>query len=318
LIRYTLKQLAYFAAAADRGSVTEAARVLNVSQPSISTAIAHLERVLGAQLFLRHHARGISLTPDGRHLLAEARELLARADELGSALRSEGARLKGELSLGYFVTFAPYYLPGLLRRFGALHPDVVLQLHEGDIETLQRGLSTGGIELALVYDLALGPELVSEHLAAHRPYALLPATHPLAKRARVSLRTLAKEPFILLDLPHSREYFRAIFLAYGLEPQVRYTTPSLEMVRGLVANGHGVGLLNIQPEGNRAYDGMPLACRALAEDCPPLRVALARPAQARPSRAAQALIACARDYFAGDRGLNASASKKRRAGGGRH
>jgi DNA-binding transcriptional LysR family regulator len=317
LIRYSLKQLAYFAAAAERASVTEAARLLNVSQPSISTAVAHLERVLGAQLFLRHHARGLSLTPDGRHLLAEARELLAQADELGSALRSEGARLKGELGLGYFVTFAPYYLPGLLRRFGALHPDVVLQLHEGDIETLQRGLASGGIELALVYDLALRPELVSEPLAAHKPYALLPAAHPLAKRPRVSLRTLAKEPFVLLDLPHSREYFRAIFLAYGLEPQVRYTTPSLEMVRGLVANGHGVGLLNIQPKGDRAYDGMPLACRPLAEDCPPLRVALVRPAQARPSRAAHALIACARDYFAEDRGVSAGASERCRAGSAR-
>jgi DNA-binding transcriptional LysR family regulator len=317
LIQYTLKQLAYFAAAAERGSVTEAAHALNVSQPSISTAVAHLERVLGAQLFLRHHARGLSLTADGRRLLAEARELLARAEELGSALRSEGARLKGELSLGYFVTFAPYYLPGLLRRFGALHPEVVLQLHEGDIETLRRALAAGSIELALLYDLALGPELVCEHLAADKPYALLPATHPLAKRARVSLRTLAKEPFVLLDLPHSREYFRAIFLAYGLEPQVRYTAPSLEMVRGLVAHGHGIGLLNIRPEGNRAYDGMPLACRPLAEDCPPLRVALARPAQARPSRAAQALIACARDYFAGDRGFSASPSEKRRAGASR-
>jgi DNA-binding transcriptional LysR family regulator len=317
LIRYTLKQLAYFAAAAERGNVTEAARVLNVSQPSISTAIAHLERVLGAQLFLRHHARGLSLTPDGRQLLAEARDLLARAEELGSALRSEGTRIKGELSLGYFVTFAPYYLPGLLRRFRALHPDVIVQLHEGDIETLQRGLGSGGIELALVYDLALGPELVSEPLAAHKPYALLPAAHPLAKRTRVSLRTLAKEPFVLLDLPHSREYFRAVFLAYGIEPQVRYTTPSLEMVRGLVANGHGVGLLNIQPEGDRAYDGTPLACRALAEDCPPLRVALARPARARPSRAAQALIACARDYFAAARGVSASISGRRRAGGAR-
>ena len=318
MIRYTLKQLAYFAAAAERASVTEAARLLNVSQPSISTAIAQLERVLGAQLFLRHHARGLSLTPDGRHFLAEARELLAQAEELGSSLRSEGARLKGELSLGYFVTFAPYYLPGLLRHFGALHPDVVLQLHEGDIETLQRGLATGGIELALVYDLALGPELVSEPLAAHKPYALLPAAHALAKRARVSLRRLAKEPFVLLDLPHSREYFRAVFLAYGLEPQVRYTTPSLEMVRGLVASGHGVGLLNIRPAGDHAYDGMPLACRPLAEDCPPLRVALARPAHARPSRAAQALIACARDYFSEARGLSVSASEKRRAGAARH
>jgi len=301
LIQYTLKQLGYFAAAAERGSVTEAAERLNVSQPSVSTAIAHLEQVFGTQLFLRHHARGLTLTPAGRQLFAEARGLLAHAEELGSAVAGEGQPLRGELHLGYFVTFAPYYLPALLARFAALHPDVTLQLHEGDIEELRRMLADGTIELALLYDLALGADLVLEPLAAHKPYALLPAKHPLAERRRVALRALAGEPFVLLDLPHSREYFRAIFLAYGLEPQIRYATPSLEMVRGLVASGHGIGLLNIRPEGDRTYDGTAVACRPLAEDCPPLRIALARPAQARPTRAAEALIACAREHFASRR-----------------
>ena len=299
MIQYTLKQLAYFAAAAERSSVTAAARALHVSQPSISTAIAHLERVLGAQLFLRRHAQGLALTPAGRRLFAEARRLLAHAEELGLSARSEGERLRGELHLGYFMTFAPYYLPGLLLRFGRCHPEVAVKLHEGDIESLRRGLVLGAFEIALLYDLALGPELICQPLAALKPYVLLPRDHALARRRHVSLRALAAEPFILLDLPHSREYFRAIFLAYGLEPAVRYSTPSLEMVRGLVARGHGVGLLNIRPEGDRAYDGAPLACRPLAEDSPPLRVVLAQPAQARPTRAAEAFRACARDYFAG-------------------
>jgi DNA-binding transcriptional LysR family regulator len=298
LIQYTLKQLAYFAAAAERSSVTEAARALNVSQPSVSTAIGHLEDVLGTQLFLRHHAQGLSMTPAGRRLLAKARSLLAHAEELGADQWSEGEHLRGELQLGYFVTFAPYYLPGLLTQFAAIHPDVSVGLQEGDIETLRRALAIGTLELALLYDLALGAELAREPLAALKPYAVLPAKHPLARRKRIPLSALAAEPFILLDLPHSREYFRAIFLAYGIEPTVRYAAPSIEMVRGLVACGHGVGLLNVRPAGDEAYDGSPLACRPLAEDTPPLRIVLARPAQARPTRAVEALIACAKDYFA--------------------
>jgi DNA-binding transcriptional LysR family regulator len=298
LIQYTLKQLAYFAAAAERSSVTDAARALNVSQPSVSTAIGHLEDVLGTQLFLRHHAQGLSLTPAGRRLLAKARSLLAHAEELGADQWSEGGHLRGELQLGYFVTFAPYYLPGLLTQFAGIHPDVSVGLQEGDIETLRRALAIGTLELALLYDLALGAELAREPLVALKPYAVLPAKHPLARRKRVPLALLAAEPFILLDLPHSREYFRAIFLAYGIEPMVRYAAPSIEMVRGLVASGHGVGLLNIRPARDEAYDGSPLACRPLAEDTPPLRIVLARPAQARPTRAADALIACAKDYFA--------------------
>jgi DNA-binding transcriptional LysR family regulator len=297
MIQYTLKQLTYFVATAERGSVTAAARVLNVSQPSISTAIAHLEQVLGTQLFLRHHARGLSLTPAGRRLFADARGLLSHAEELSLGVQGAEERVRGQLDLGYFVTFAPYYLPDLLVRFTALHPEVAVKLHEGDMETLRRALVLGTLELALVYDLALGPELAREPLAALKPYALLPANHALAGRKRVSLRALAKEPFILLDLPHSREYFRAIFLAYGLEPPVRYATPSLEMARGLVASGHGVGLLNIRPAGDRAYDGRKLVCRPLAEDTPSLHIVLARSAQARPTRAAQALVTCAREHF---------------------
>lgn len=297
MIQYSLKQLAYFAAAAERRSVTKAAAALNVSQPSVSTAIAHLERVLGTQLFLRHHAQGLSPTPAGRRLFLEARSLLAHAEELGSGFEREGGALRGELQLGYFVTLAPYYLPGLLREFVARNPEVAVRLHEGDMEGLRQALALGTLDLALLYDLALGPDVAAEPVAALKPYALLPKGHALAARQRVTLRALAREPFILLDLPHSREYFRAVFLTEGLEPVVRYATPSLEMVRGLVASGHGIALLNIRPAGDRAYDGTQLACRALVEETPPLRIVIARSLAARPTRATEALIAAAKDYF---------------------
>ena len=61
-MRYTLKQLSYFVTAADAGSITAAARQLHISQPSISAAIAQLESQFGLELFVRHHAQGLSLT----------------------------------------------------------------------------------------------------------------------------------------------------------------------------------------------------------------------------------------------------------------
>ena len=74
---FTLRQLAYFVAAADAGSMTGAGRTSHVSQSAVSLAVAELERELGTQLFIRHHASGLSLTPAGRRVLAGARELLA-------------------------------------------------------------------------------------------------------------------------------------------------------------------------------------------------------------------------------------------------
>lgn len=72
-MRFTLRQLEYFIAAGETKSITLAAERINISQPSISIAISHLEQEFGVQLFIRHHAQGLSLTPAGRALLQEAK-----------------------------------------------------------------------------------------------------------------------------------------------------------------------------------------------------------------------------------------------------
>ena len=66
MIRFTLRQLEYVVRAAETGSVTLAAKRVRASQPTVSAAIAGVERVLGVQLFVRHHAQGLSVTPAGR------------------------------------------------------------------------------------------------------------------------------------------------------------------------------------------------------------------------------------------------------------
>ena len=81
-MRFTLRQLKYFVAAADAGSVTEAALNIPVAQSSVSAAIAQLESALGVQLLIRHHAQGISPTAEGQQFLVRARALLQDADEL--------------------------------------------------------------------------------------------------------------------------------------------------------------------------------------------------------------------------------------------
>jgi DNA-binding transcriptional LysR family regulator len=313
-VRYTLKQLTYFVSAAEQQSVTEAARLLNVSQPSISTAIAHLERVLAVQLFLRHHAQGLSLTPAGRRVFAEGRRLLAHADELAMAVTGANAPLCGAVDVGCFLTFSPYYLPALLRELKRQHPGLQVRLHEGDGEYINRGLTMGALDVAIVYDFGLGEAFTSEPLTALAPYALLPRGHKLARAAAVSLKALAKEPFVLLDLPLSREYFRSIFLRFGLEPNVAYRTTSYEMVRGLVANGHGVGLLNLKLRDRRSYDGKPLVSLPLVEPAPPLGIVLARVRDARLSRVADAFADCARSFFGGRRDGAAEISTSSGAG----
>src|ERR1700722_2421030 len=81
-LRYSLRQLRYFVVTAEALSFTAASKILRISQPSISTAVAELEESFGVQLFIRHHASGLSMTQAGHEMLGKTRDLLKNAEEL--------------------------------------------------------------------------------------------------------------------------------------------------------------------------------------------------------------------------------------------
>src|SRR4051812_1926059 len=151
--RFTLAQLQYFVAAAETGNISAAAAALHTSQSGMSTAIQRLERDLGCTLFIRHRARGITLTPSGHQLLEKARDLLRDAgdlQELGQDLQSGTA---GSLTAGFFVTLAPVYVPRILPRLRAAYPELTVQVLEADGVRLHQALRTGACDLALTYGL---------------------------------------------------------------------------------------------------------------------------------------------------------------------
>src|SRR5262249_28132294 len=296
-MQFTLKQLRYFAAAAERGSVTAAARAIHVSQPSISEAIAHLEVVFDLQLFVRHHAQGLTPTPAGRRFLLEARSLLAHAEDLQQSARGLADALAGELDVGCFITFASLLMPGLLGAFSARFPDIRIRLHEDHTEALLASLRAGRFDLALTYDLNLGADLAFEPLAEVPFHVILPVRHRLARRAAVSLKELIDEPLVLLGLPQSRDYFLSVFYGLGLQPRVAYDPPSSEMVRGLLANGHGYSVMHSRPVSEQALDGTRLIYRPVSEKIRPTLLGLVRRRDARPRRMATVFAEFCREFL---------------------
>ena len=91
-MRFSFRQLEYFVAAGETGSVTRAAQGSHSSQPTVSAAIAKLEASLGVQLFVRHHAQGLSLTPEGRRFLGEARRCCATPPTWSGSRRRSATR----------------------------------------------------------------------------------------------------------------------------------------------------------------------------------------------------------------------------------
>ncbi|PZW42985.1 LysR family transcriptional regulator [Humitalea rosea] len=273
-MRLSLRSLRYVVAVADAGSVSAAAKHLHLSQPSISDAIAACEAEFGFSLFIRHHARGVSPTPAGVRVLAEARVLLTHADDFYQAARAMGREPVGDIAVGCFVSVAPRFVPALLSGFNTIFPRIRLVLEEADHEGVLASLTQGRTEVALAYDYALGEGMTAEPLAHLPPHAMLPATHRLARRASVRLSDLAEEPFMLLDLPGSRDYFLGLFRAAGLTPVIGFRSRGIEMVRGMVAAGHGWSVLNIVPRSPYATDGRRIVALPLEPELPGVRLML--------------------------------------------
>ena len=261
LIQINLRQLEYFVAAARHGSTARAALAINVSQPSISKAIADLEAQWGEQLFVRKHAVGLDLTAAGQARSREALSLLEAAQRLQEPRKQA---VSGTLRLGFLSTLGALWIPQLLTQMQKRHPSIDIELIEGDIASLTRQVERGEIHAALQYDLGLARPLLTMHpVAALPPYALLPARHALSAAPSVSLAELAQSPLLLINLPQSREYFLSLFREAGVVPTVNYELASIELVRSMVANGHGVSVLTTRPVVDRTHDGKRLVCKRI-------------------------------------------------------
>lgn len=254
-LRFTLRQLEYFVAVGDAGSIALASEIVNVSSPSISAAIGQLEDEFGLQLFVRKHAQGLALTQAGRQFSAQAKHVLDQAAELNRLASDISGNVRGPLAVGCLLTFAQMIVPQLRRKFETRYPDVRIsqfELHQQDIFDRIR---SGTIDIALTYDLEIPQDLKFDPLVELPPYAMVAETHALAHLSSVSVGELKDHPMVLLDLPFSGDYFLSFFRSAGVKPVIAERTRDMAVMRSLVGNGFGYAIANIRPLNDIAPDG---------------------------------------------------------------
>lgn len=264
---FSLAQLRYFVVSAEVGNISEAAEKLCASQSTVSSAVMRLERQLGVQLLLRHHARGVSLTPSGRHLLREARDLLGRAKNLkarGDALAGDAA---GRLDVGFLSSLAPFLLPGVHRLTQQRYADLRLAVHEEPADRLAVLLREGRCELAVTYDFLAGDARF--HALAQLPvHAVLADGDPLGRNRPVELAELAARPLVTLNAPDVIRHGEKLFANAGVRLPRVIEAASVETMRGLVAAGSGFALMYQRTEATTTLDGGTVRTVEIAGDLP--------------------------------------------------
>ena len=272
MLSITLRQLEYAVAVGRAQSVTLAAAALNVSQPSLSVALAQLEAHLGKPLFLRRPGGPMAATSFGRGFLEDAERILADL----ALLTQGGTTRAAPVALGCFEDLAPLILAPLLARLAVRHPDLTVTPRVGGFEALATELGRGRIDLAITYDLGLDAGFSRTEIARLSPHAVLSRDHPLTRHATLSLADLAGEPLILADQGLSFGHMHALFTRAGLTPRIAHRAASLEIMRSFAANGLGIGLSYTHPATGQSYDGRPLTTRPIADVGPGEPIVLVR------------------------------------------
>jgi DNA-binding transcriptional LysR family regulator len=191
-------QLNIFVVAAELENFTEAARHLNLSQPSVSAQVRSLERQLGAQLF-RRAGRHISLTEAGQAFLPLAREMVQLSIHIEEMMASLAGTAFGDLTLGCSTAVGRYTLPRLIARFREQYPQVQVTCNVMTRKSALGALIDGRVHLAVTSAREFGREIEYQPFATDPIVLIVPADHPWAARGQIAPQALLTESFILRE-----------------------------------------------------------------------------------------------------------------------
>lgn len=297
LNRVSLRQMEYFVATAKHGSIAAASTQIHISSPSISAAIAHIETELGVQLFVRHPSKGLGLTSIGALVLRQCEEVLDMSSRLYDIATDSSDAIQGVLRVGSFQSLTAMIAPEVIFGFSRAFNKVEMRMVEGDQEALMDKLHALEIDMAITYDLHLGDDVAFEALATLPPYVLLSELHPLAQQSAITFEDLASLPYVLLDLPMSRDYFMSLFAKAGVRPNIVAASRSEEVVRAMVANGIGYAIFNVRPKSNQSLDGKRMVRVRLAGTHRPMLLGLATYKPMKQARLARVFMERCRAYI---------------------
>lgn len=274
-IRFTLRQLQCFAAVARAGQISLAAAEMHITQSTMTSAIAELERLLGTLLFERGRS-GVTLTHEGHLFLQHASGVLEAAEEASRQPFRQRSHISGELELAASYTVLGYFLLPFIAKFQKQHTGVRIALVERDRAHIEEALASEKVEMAvaLTSNLLEPKRFDQVPLARSRRQLWVAAGHPLAELGQVTLKDVAPYPYILPMVDEGEVGALRYWTDAGIEPASFMRTSSMEAVREMVALGLGVTILSDMVFRPWSLDGRRIRTVPLKDPIPTMEVGL--------------------------------------------
>lgn len=226
-------------------NLTEAAKALHTSQPGVSKAIIELEEELGVEIFSRHGKRLKRVTEPGQHVLKSI-DLIMR--ELGNLKRigeQYSAQDSGTLSIATTHTQARYVLPAHVAKLREVFPKVNVSLHQGAPDQVAKMVLDEVAEIGIATESLSGyPDLVTLPCYEWQHVLVIPSSHPLAQKERITLEDIAAEPIITYHPSFTgRTRIDAAFAHKQLTPRIALEAIDSDVIKTYVRLGLGVGIV---------------------------------------------------------------------------
>jgi DNA-binding transcriptional LysR family regulator len=281
------RNLKYFLAVADAGSVTRAAEVLDIAQPALSQALSRMERDLGVKLFSRTR-RGAELTPAGEAIVEDVRLSVARIDAASHRAREIGAQRGGRLTIGFASAALFNLLPRAIAALRAEVPNVELMLKEMSNAEQASALEKGTIDIGLLHTpVAVGGRMREKLIVSERLLAVLPQSFRTGDDGKVGLKDLSEAGLVWFpsdQLPVVRAGILSAFRQAGCEANVVQDANRSLTVLACVAAGCGASLL---PRSVTAlqFAGVRFCDVRDGDNLPPFELSAIWPMRSRPTLA---------------------------------
>lgn len=226
-------------------NLTEAAKALHTSQPGVSKAIIELEEELGVEIFARHGKRLKRVTEPGQHVIKSIELIMREVGNLKRIGEQFSAQDSGTLSIATTHTQARYVLPMPVAKLREAYPKVNITLHQGSPDQVARYVLDEVAEIGIATEsLADYPDLVTMPCYEWQHVLVLPASHPLAKKERITLEDLAAEPIITYHPSFTgRTRIDHAFATKKLQPRIALEAIDSDVIKTYVRLGLGIGIV---------------------------------------------------------------------------
>lgn len=239
-----LRHIEIFHAIMTAGNLTEAARMLNTSQPTVSRELARFEQVLGLKLFERSRGR-LHPTVQGLRLFEEVQRSWYGLDRIVSAAESLREFRQGELSIVCLPVFSQSFLPSLLQPFLARYPQVNIQIVPQESPLLEEWLSAQRHDLGITETTHTPAGTERTELLSLDEVCVLPQGHALAEKTVLTPQDFQGENYISLSRTDSyRQLLDTLFNEHQVKRRMVIETHSAASICAMVRAGVGISVVN--------------------------------------------------------------------------